>query len=351
LADYFGRHEGTYTDIDGLKKINGLSFQSNDMVIHNPDRPFIENIDALPWVSRVYQKHLRIGDYFNPNAPYPMVTLITSRGCPFRCSFCVYPQTLTGRKFRFRSVADVVDEMEFVAGAFPEAKSIFFEDDTLTANKSRCMELAEAIMERGIKIPWAANSRIDLDFEALKKIKDAGCRELCVGFESGNKKALAAMNKGIKIEQMFRFMEDARKAGILIHGCFIFGFPGETMDDIKQTMDLAIRLNPDTVQFYPVMVYPGTEAFEEYRQKGWLTQKNYSDWLTPDGLHNCVVRNEILSSKDLVHLCDLARRRFYLRPKYIFYKFNQIMTRPTEIGRTVKAAKTFMKHLILGSRV
>ncbi len=351
LAGYLGSHEDTHIDIEGLKKINGLSFQSGSRRIHNPDRLFIENIDELPWVSRVYRKHLRIGDYFNPNAPYPMVTLITSRGCPFRCSFCVYPQTLTGRKFRFRSIKDVVDEMEFAVDAFPEANSIFFEDDTLTANKSRCMEFAEAIMERGIKIPWVANSRIDLDFDTLKKVKAAGCRQLCVGFESGNKKALSAMKKGITIEKMFRFMDDARRVGIFIHGCFIIGFSGETIDDVKQTIDLAIRLNPDTVQFYPVMVYPGTEAFEEYQQKGWLTRKNYGDWLTSEGLHNCVVRNETLSSEELVRLCDLARRRFYLRPEYFAYKFKQMITKPSEIGRTFKAAKTFMKYLIFGSRV
>ncbi len=351
LADFLGSRKGSSIDVEGLKKINGLSFQSNQGCVHNPDRPFIEDLDALPWVSRVYQKHLRIGDYFNPNAPYPMVTLITSRGCPFRCNFCVYPQVFTGRRFRFRSVTDVVDEMEFVARAFPEAKSIFFEDDTLTANRSRCMAFAEAIIERGLKIPWVANSRIDLDFKTLERIKASGCRELCVGFESGNDKALSAMNKGVKVEQMFRFMEDARKAGIFIHGCFIFGFPGETLDDIEKTIDLAIRLNPDTVQFYPVMVYPGTEAFEEYRQKGLLTKRSYRDWLTPDGLHNCVVRNETLSSEDLVRLCDLARRRFYLRPGYIAYKLKQMVTKPAEIGRTIKAARTFMKHLVFGSRV
>ena len=168
---------------DSLGMISGLSFKSDGKVIHNPDRPYIEKLDELPWVSRVYKKHLRIGDYFNPNALYPMVTLITSRGCVFRCSFCVYPQTFTGRRYRFRSIGDVLGEMEFVVREFPEAKSIFFEDDALTASKKRCMEFADAIVERGIKIPWTANSRIDLDLEAMLKIKAAGCRELCVGFE------------------------------------------------------------------------------------------------------------------------------------------------------------------------
>ena len=338
-------------DEDGLRNIAGLSYRSNGKVVHNPDRPYIENLDELPWVSRVYKKHLRVSDYFNPNALYPMVTLITSRGCPFSCTFCVYPQTFTGRRYRSRNIEDVINEMEFVVREFPEAKSIFFEDDTLTANKKRCLKFADAILKRGIKMPWTANSRIDLDLETMMKIKAAGCRELCVGFESGDQNVLNSMKKRINLDRMYQFMKDARKAVILIHGCFMMGFPGESIESIKKTIDLAIKLNPDTVQFYPVMVYPGTEAYAEYKKKGWLTAQDYDQWLTPEGLHNCVVRNEILTSSELVKLCDLARRRFYLRPRYMSYKLFQMIVKPSEIVRTAKAARTFFKHLIIGSRV
>lgn len=331
--------------------IAGVSFRSDGKIVHNPDRPFINNLDELPWVSKVYKKHLRIRDYFNPNAPYPMVTLVTSRGCPFRCSFCVYPQTFTGRKFRLRSVEDVVAEIAYIEQAFPEAKSIFFEDDTLTAGKKRCLEFSEAVIASGIRIPWVANSRIDLDLETMRKMKAAGCRELCVGFESGEQNVLDAMGKGTRIERMFRFVADARKAGIFIHGCFMIGFPGEDWQGAMKTIDLALRLNPDTVQFYPIMVYPGTEAYEAYREKGWLTSQNFRDWITPEGLHNCVVRNEALSPADLVRLCDLGRRKFYLRPRYMAYKARQMVEKPSEIIRTAKAARTFFKHLIFGSRV
>jgi radical SAM superfamily enzyme YgiQ (UPF0313 family) len=351
LASILKEKRFSLLEEEDFRKIAGLSFRSNGKVVHNPDRPYIKNLDELPWVSRTYKKHLQIQDYFNPNALYPMVTLITSRGCPFRCSFCVYPQTFTGRGYRFRSIEDILDEMEFVIREFPEAKSIFFEDDTLTANKKRCLELADAIIERGIKVQWTANSRIDLDMETMLKIKAAGCRELCVGFESGDQAILNSMKKGIKVERMFQFMKDAREAGIFIHGCFMVGFAGETEESIKKTIDLALKLNPDTVQFYPVMVYPGTEAFEEYKERGWLTASDYTEWLTPSGLHNCVVRNESLTSSDLVRLCDAARRRFYLRPRYIFYKLYQMIEKPSEIVRTAKAARTFFKHLIIGSKI
>ncbi len=319
-------------------------------IIHNPDRPFIKNLDSLPWVSRVYKKHLSINDYFNPNAMFPMVTLITSRGCPFRCSFCVYPQTLTGRRFRFRSTTDVVNELKFIKDNFPEIKSVFFEDDTLSANKKRCIELSRAIMDAGINIPWTTNSRIDPDLETLKLMKKAGCKSLCVGFESGEQRTLNIMHKGIKKNKMFQFMEYAKKAGILIHGCFMVGFPGETRSDMEKTVKLAMDLKPDTVQFYPVMVYPGTEAYKEYREKGWLTAKSYENWLTPEGLHNCVIKNETFTSDELVRICDNARRQFYLRPQYIFYKLYQIILHPSEAVRTLKAFRTFFKHLIIGSK-
>ena len=135
-----------------LQNILGLSFRQNGKIVHNSRRPYIENLDKLPFVSKVYKKFLNIKNYFNPNALYPMVTVITSRGCAFRCTFCVYPQTLMGRHFRLRSVDNVVDEMEYIVENFPQAKAIFFEDDTLTANKKRCYELADCIMKRKINI-------------------------------------------------------------------------------------------------------------------------------------------------------------------------------------------------------
>jgi anaerobic magnesium-protoporphyrin IX monomethyl ester cyclase len=335
-----------------LAAITGITFRNGSgEVVANPDRELIENLDELPWVSRVYLKHLEYTDYFNQNSLHPMVTLVTSRGCPFKCSFCVYPQTLTGRRYRFRSIGDVVEEMRFVVDNFPGVKCIFFEDDTLTANKKRCMEFAQAVIDSGVKIPWTANSRIELDYETLKLLRQAGCRELCVGFESGDDKILKQMRKGTTREKMFKFMRDATRAGVLVHGCFMVGFPGEDQDSVQKTIDLAKQLNPDTAQFYPVMVYPGTEAYDEYREKNWLTAQDYDQWLTPEGLHNCVVRNENFDSAGLVRVCDDARRQFYLRPRYILYKAVQMLRHPSEIRRTFKAGRTFLKYLLRGSKV
>lgn len=333
------------------KNVAGIIFRQGGEIIHNPPRPFIKDLDELPFVSRVYKKFLKIENYFNPNALYPMVTISTSRGCPFPCTFCVYPQTLMGRGYRPRNVGHVVSEMEYIIEHFPRAKSIFFEDDTLTVNKRRCKELSMLIMKRGVKIAWTANSRIGLDYETMKLMRKAGCRSLCVGFESGSQRILDNMKKKTNPEEMFRFMEDARRAGILIHGCFMAGLPGETRETLRETLELAKKLSPDTAQFYPVMVYPGTEAYAWYMEKGLIKTKNFKEWITPEGLHNTVISTEGLTSEEIVRFCDEARREFYLRPRYILYKLTQMAAHPREIKRTLKASRTFFKYLLKGSDI
>lgn len=334
-----------------LKDVLGISYKKDGKIIHNQRRPFIDDLDAIPFVSKVYKKFLKIENYFNPNALYPMVTITTSRGCPFPCTFCVYPQTLMGRSFRARSIENVAAEMAYILENFPQAKSIFFEDDTLTVDKKRCKALSEEILKNRLKITWTANSRIGLDLETMKKMKEAGCRSLCVGFESGSQLILDKMKKKTKPAEMMEFMKNAKKAGILIHGCFLVGLPGETKDTAKETLQLAKDLHPDTAQFYPLMVYPGTEAYDWYKQKNLIRSTDFSEWITPEGLHNTVIRTEELSSEELVQFCDDARREFYLRPSYILYKLGQLIKKPREIKRTLKAGRTFVKYLVKGSDI
>lgn len=335
-----------------LAKIDGLSFpDAQGKPVHNPDRPFLDDLDRLPPVAPIYARFLSIDEYFNPNAKPPMVTLATSRGCPFRCSFCLHPQTLTGRAARCRSIKAVLDEVAWCLDHFPGLRTIFFEDDTLTADRARCREFCAAIVRRGLSFTWTANSRADLPAELLAVMARAGCRQVCVGFESADPAALSTMKKGLGPERMLRFRAEAKAAGIKVHGCFIFGFPGDTRESILRTIDFALKLGPDTAQFYPVMVYPGTEAYEDYRERGFIEAETWRDWLTPAGLHNCVVRNESLSPAELVRLCDLARRRFYLRPAFLIRRALAALVSPGEMVRTARAGKVFIRHLLAGSKV
>jgi len=339
--------DGTKQD---METVEGLSFRNEKGGIqHNPPRAPIVNLDELPFVSEVYKKHLNIYDYFFGGAQYPVVQIISGRGCPNRCVWCVWPQVLHGRKFRPRSAENVVDELEFISKEMSEIKDIGFEDDTLTIDQKRTMQICDLIQDRKLRVSWYANVRVDLRYETMIKMKAAGCRFMIVGFESGSSEILKNIRKGITLEKSRRFMENARKSGILVHGCFVAGNPGETRETLQKTLDFAMELSPDTVQFFPMMVYPGTEAYEWAKRRGYLITEDFSEWVTEEGLHNCVVSTPELSNREVVEWCDTARRKYYLRPRYIWYKFWQTLLVPTERVRNIKQLRNFYKYLIRGS--
>lgn len=331
-------------DVQGLSyRHNGASGQGR--IIHNSDRPYIRDLDVLPFVSEVYVRHLRIEDYFYSIARFPEVTIITGRGCPHRCVYCLWPQTLTGRGYRRRSVANVADEFEFIRRELAQVKEIFIEDDTLTASERHTVALCQEIVRRGVRLPFTANSRADVSYETLCWLKKAGCRLLCVGFESGDQVVLDAMKKGVQVAEFHRFAHDARRAGVMIHGCFMVGNPGETRQSLHKTLRLALELPLDTAQFFPLMVYPGTEAYEWAQRNGYLTSEDFRDWLTAKGLHNSVVSRPNLSAEELVQWCDDARHRFYLRPRYVLAKAHEAIAHPAEARRIFKSFYRFVRHL------
>lgn len=334
-----------------LRSIPGIAFRSEGgEIILNDDRPFIEDLDDIPPVSSVYKKHLGITPYFYGHSRHPLVVILTGRGCPFHCTYCVYPQTLVGHKYRKRSIKSIVDEFLYIAENFPEVKEIMIEDDTLTADRKRCRELSRALIDaKATTIPWSANSRADVDFETMKLMKRANCRLYCVGFESGDQQILDNIKKSLRLSDIVEFQKNAKKAGILVHGCFMVGNKGETHETLEKTLTMAKELNPDTAQFYPIMVYPGTEAYDYFNDKGWITTQDYRRWITEDGLHSSVVSNPDLTYNELVAFCDRARREFYLRPTYIVSKLLQILTHPGEAKRIIKAAHTFFNYLFIPS--
>lgn len=330
-----------------LDQVLGMTYRAADgSLVRNDTRPPITDLDSLPFVSEVYKRHLRVEDYFYSISRHPEVTLITGRGCPHRCTYCVWPQTITGHSYRQRSVTNVADEFEFIAREFPQVQEIFVEDDTLTMDQERCIALAQELIRRGNRLPFTANSRASVKYETLSWLHRAGLRLVCVGFESGNQDVLNAMRKGIKVERFYQFRGDARRAGVLVHGCFMAGGPGETRESLAQTLELAKSLNPDTAQFFPLMPYPGTEAYAWAQRQGHLTTEDFREWLTPDGLHRTILNLPEFTAEELVEWCDQARRSFYLRPRYAAAKMWQILAHPAEAGRIFKAARTFFKYLL-----
>lgn len=344
LAEKLQISEGKPTR-EALSTIKGMAFRHDGNLYRNEDRPLVEDVDSFPFVSEVYNRHLNYEDYFYAHSEYPIVTIITGRGCPYQCVYCVYPQVFNGHKMRLRSVKNVVDEIEYILNHFPHVKEIMFEDDTITCNKKRAIELAEEILRRGLKFKWSANSRADIDLETMQMLKKAGARLFCVGIESGDQQVLDNMKKSLKVETIRRFFLDAKKAGILIHGCFLLGNPGETKETLQKTLSLAMELEPDTAQFFPIMVYPGTAAFDWAKSKGYLTTENYDEWLSDEGLHNCVVSRPGLTNKELVDFCDYARRKYYLRPSYILSKLPMVLTNINELKRFARGAYNLAQYI------
>src|SRR4030043_222058 len=347
VAQIFSRK--SRPDLGSLEKIKGLSFRSDGKIVHNPERPFITDLDQFPFVSEVYKKFLKVENYFYSITQYPEITIVTGRGCPHHCTYCVYPQVMYGHQYRHRSPENVVAEFVYIKENFPQVKEVFIEDDTFTVNRAYCRKVCELLKKEHVNLPWTANSRADIDFETLKIMKESGCRLLCIGVESGNQRILDGINKRLKLAQVREFMKNARKAKILVHACFMVGNTGETKETMKETLDFAKKLNPDTAQFFPLMVYPGTEAFDWAKKSGYLTTTRYAQWLTEAGLHNCIVSTPGVSNHELVAFCDHARRSFYLRPAYILSKLSQVIMHPSEAKRTVKAARTFFRYLLKGS--
>jgi anaerobic magnesium-protoporphyrin IX monomethyl ester cyclase len=332
---------------EALRAITGLVFRSSSgEAVKNADRPFIDDLDDIPPVSAVYRKFLDIRPYFYGHSRYPLIVLVTGRGCPFNCTYCVIPQTLMGHRYRKRSVMSIVEEFRYIADNFHDVREIMIEDDTLTADKNRCREFSKALIDaRANRIPWSANSRADVDYETLRLMKKAGCRLLCVGFESGDQRILDNINKSMTLGKIRQFVKDARRAGVLVHGCFMVGNRGETRETLATTLAFAKELSPDTAQFFPIMVYPGTEDYRYFDERGWIVTRDFRQWLTSEGLHSSVVSRPDITYEELVAFCDRARKEFYLRPAYLSAKVLQALSHPGEIKRLFKGFFSLLRYL------
>ena len=335
-------------DNRSLDDVEGLVFKKGDEIVKNGYRLKIDNLDEIPFVTSVYKRYLHCRSYFFAAANYPMVMTITGRGCPFKCFFCVYPQVFHGRKYRTRSPENVVDEFEYVVRNFPEVKEMGIEDDCFTANRRHVRDICELLIKRRIKMKWYCNVRGDVDYDLLKLMKKSGCRLVTVGFESGSQHVLDSMHKGESVERYYRFARDAKRAGILVHGCIMVGNPGDTRETLAESYAFSKKINCDSMQFYPLYVYPGTEAYDWARNNELIQTNDFSEWLTKDGLHNCILNTPELSSEEMVYLCDYYLKKYHLRPGYILSKLRQAILHPSEGFRTYKSAKVFFSKILNG---
>jgi radical SAM superfamily enzyme YgiQ (UPF0313 family) len=353
--DFIARREYDYTILDlantlekngNLKNVLGISYKRGKKIIHNPDRPLIQDLDSLPFVSKVYKMFLDIYDYRYALARYPMIQIWSSRGCPNMCTFCLYPQVFSGRIFRARSPKNFVAELEWIKENLPQVKEIFIEDDTFTVDKKRVLKICKLIKEKNLDVVWSANARADIPYDVLKEMKKAGCRMLIIGYESGNQQILNNIKKGILISRAIKFTLDAKKLGIKIFGCFMLGLPGETKETIKQTFNLAKKINPDMAFFQQAVPFPGTEFYDWVKTKGYLIAKNWDDWLDESGRLNFIISYPELTAEDIKNIREELTIKFYSSPKWIAQALLHNL-QLDEMIRITTAAKNYLKFLLL----
>jgi hopanoid biosynthesis associated radical SAM protein HpnJ len=320
-----------------LEELPGVSFRKNGQVIHNPEGPAIEDLDALPWVTKVYKRDLDITRYNVPFLLNPFIAFYTSRGCPALCTFCLWPQTNSGHRWRLRSSDDVANECRHALEQFPNIKEIFFDDDTFNYRRDRTIDLCRKL--KPLNFTWSCTSRVTTDYDTLKAMKEAGCRLLIVGYESGDPQILKNIKKGATVEMAQRFTANCKKLGLLVHGDFIIGLPGETSETIRRTVDFAKRLDTDTIQVSIAHPYPGTEFYDYAKKNNLIT----IDSMTDEAGHQ--LPNIIYPGLDRAELVDWVERfygEYFFRPRVIWRIVRKAIFNHDERRRLAKEAREYM---------
>ncbi len=339
---------------ENLKKVLGISYKqrsnSHIEIKHNPNRPFStqNDLDSLPFVTWVYKRHLNIYDYYLSSALYPEVQIFSGRGCPFRCTFCAWPQTFMGRKVRLRSVENVIRELYYIKAELPFVKEVVFEDDTFGVNRKWLHKFCLRLIQEKLDVTWSCQVRADLDYETLQLMSRAGCRLVIVGFESANQHILNAIKKGISLKQMEKFANNVRKAGILLHADFIFGLPKETPETIAQTIRFIFKIRPEVLQISIATPFPGTEFYEWLKRKGYLITENLSEYLDEFGHQRAIISYPSLSAEEIERWIDKALKMYYFSPFFITAIFRQIARKNglEELRRILRAFLSFILYLL-----
>jgi radical SAM superfamily enzyme YgiQ (UPF0313 family) len=322
-----------------LSEILGISYLDGEgKAIHTATRDYLD-VNELPFPA---WKHIDPRWYRDAGKRSPFITLISGRGCFGRCTFCRDVPLMEGRKLRLRDPELVADEIQYDLALFPDLREVMFETNTFTASSTHVSGVCEAIIRRGLKIPWSCNCRADVDLKLLPLMKRAGCRMLMVGFEFGTQEALDAVKKGTTLEHSVRLAQEAKKLGFTVHGCFMFGAPGETRQTALKTIEFAKSLPMDTVQFSGICAYPGSEIYHEAREKGFLVPGTWREWVDETWEQVTVLSYPELSKEQIDQLIDKGLREFYLRPKQILRMAQEIRTLD-DLRRKIYGLRMFLE--------
>lgn len=318
-----------------LQEVSGITFRQQHQVIENATRPYLEDLDALPFPARDL---LPLDRYRLPTLNEPYTLLIPSRGCPYLCTFCTAHQYY-GRKIRLRSPENVADEMEEIFSVH-HIRQVHMWSDTFTISRKFVWQFCEEMIRRQLPMSWMCNARVDtVDLELLKKMKQAGCTGVAYGVESGVQAILDRCKKDITLEQIRKAFQATKEAGIDSLAHVIFGLPGETEKTLRQSLRFVLDLDPTYAQFYCAIPFPGTELREEALKNGWITD---FDWAQHE-INKSVLETPDLSSRQLLRWKRKAYLRFYFRPKYLLRQIHRYLRSPAELLTKSKQFLFFMK--------
>jgi hopanoid biosynthesis associated radical SAM protein HpnJ len=349
--DFVAREEFDFTiaeiaDGRPLDDVAGVSFfDQTGQIVHNVDRETLEDMDRLPFVTPVYKRDLEIENYAIGYLLYPYVSLYTGRGCRSRCTFCLWPQTVGGHRYRTRSVAKVLEEAALIKDLFPDVRELFFDDDTFTDDRPRAEEIARGLSRLGFA--WSCNAKANVPRETLQVLRDNGLRLLLVGYESGNQQVLNNIKKGLKVDRSRRFAQDCRDLGITVHGTFILGLPGETKETIQETIRFAREINPHTIQVSVAAPYPGTELYQQAMARGWLPPEGEDgvSLVSDQGTQLAALTYPHLGHTEILDSVDLFYKRFYFRAGKLAEMTAELVRRPEMVGRRLREGNEFVHFL------
>jgi hopanoid biosynthesis associated radical SAM protein HpnJ len=326
-----------WADIDGITWRD-----ANGTTVHNKERAILEDMDQLPFVTDVYKRDLRIEDYFIGYLLHPYISFYTGRGCKSRCTFCLWPQTVGGHRYRVRSPGHVAEEIRNCMKMFPQVREYFFDDDTFTDDLPRTEAIARELGKLGVT--WSCNAKANVPRETLKVMKDNGLRLLLVGYESGNQQILYNIKKGMRIDVARKFTKDCHELGIKIHGTFIMGLPGETKETIEETIRFATEINPHTIQVSLAAPYPGTFLYNQALENGWLDARN-AELIDDHGIQIAPLSYPHLSHTEIFDNLETFYKRFYFRAPKIAAIVGEMVTSRQMMVRRLREGVEFFQFL------
>jgi len=332
------------SNLDDLEAVSGITYRNGSGICDNGDGELEQDLDKIPFPNRdIVPWEWYLEAWYSRQH---FMNMMTSRGCPYHCAFCLWPQSMYGHRQRFRSVDNVISEIRHLANRYG-LRELNIDDGTFTTNKARVIEFCQKLRDVRAGLIWTCNGRVDnLDDEMLSEMKKSGCKMIRLGVESGSQEVLDSIRKGLTIKQIEDGVRLVKKHGIQALGGFMFGFPYDNKESVEQTIQLAKRLSPDQVQFSISMCYPGTSLYDYAKKNNLLLVKSFREF---DMTYGPVVKTIDMEREDLKNILARAYREFYFRPRFVLQTLLN-MNSMDEIRRVFRSLTSLVKTIQLHSK-